>query len=170
MHCSPVANGIFADGKRVSVNILTKEMRLVHTKLQSDGSKLQKIESFTSEGVNSGLYLDGVRVSDINKRFNLTHDDQDWLSLRPSGARYLSGSFFGEINAKNSLHGRGIEIDSKGNIAIQHWDNCGWAPGYFIWIMSDGYVSVGEWYLEDGEMRSYGTRYLTDGTSSKFIS
>ena len=63
-------------------------MRLVNTKFQSDGSKLQKIESFTAAGVTSGLYKDGVRVGDITKRLNLTYDDQDWLSLRPSGAQY----------------------------------------------------------------------------------
>ena len=60
-------------------------MRLVNTKFQSDGSKIQKIESFTSAGVSSGLYIDGLRVGDINERFNLTHDEQDWLSLRPTG-------------------------------------------------------------------------------------
>ena len=85
MHCGPVANGIFTEGKRVSVNKETKEMMLVNTKFQSDGSKLQKIERFTSEGVNSGLYIDGMRVGDINKLLNLTLDEQDWYSLRPTG-------------------------------------------------------------------------------------
>ena len=75
VHCSSVANGIFTAGKRVSINRFTKEMMLVNTKFQSDGSKLQKIESFTSAGVSSGLYLDGVRVCDIIERFNLTHDE-----------------------------------------------------------------------------------------------
>ena len=61
---------------------------LVNTKFQSDGSKLQKIESFSYKGLSSGFYKDGVRLEDINERLNLTHDDQDWLSLRPSGAQY----------------------------------------------------------------------------------
>ena len=87
MHCSPVANGIFTGGKSVSVNKYTKEMRLVNTKFQSDGSKLQKIESFTLTGVSRGFYKDGVRVGDITERLNLTNSDQDWLSLRPSGAQ-----------------------------------------------------------------------------------
>ena len=73
-------------------------MRLVNTKFQSDGSKLQKIESFTPTGVSSGFYLDGVRVGDINERFNLTHDEQDWLSLRPKGEKYNNGKEFGEFN------------------------------------------------------------------------
>jgi hypothetical protein len=90
VHCGSVGNGIFTDGKRVSVNKKTDEMRLVNTKFQSDGSKLQKIKSYTPAGVNSGLYRDGVRVGAINERLNLTFDDQDWLSLMPSGARYCT--------------------------------------------------------------------------------
>ncbi len=38
--CSSVANGIFTTGKSVSINKETKEMRLINTKFQSDGSKL----------------------------------------------------------------------------------------------------------------------------------
>ena len=75
MHCGSVANCIFTAGKRVSLNKETKEMKLVNTKLQSDGSKLQKIESFTNAGVTSGRYKDGVKVGEINERLNLTHDE-----------------------------------------------------------------------------------------------
>ena len=85
MHCGSVANGIFTAGKRVSVKKETQEMRLINSKFLSDGSILQKIESFTPEGVERGLYKDGVRVGDISARLNLTHDEQDWLSLRPTG-------------------------------------------------------------------------------------
>ncbi len=98
MHCGSVANGIFTAGKRVSVNIETKEMMLVNTKFQSDGSKLQKIESFTTTGVRSGLYLNGVRLGDISERLNLTHNEQDWLSLRPTGKKYMYGTYLGEFN------------------------------------------------------------------------
>ena len=76
------------------------------------------MESFSSKGVSRGLYKDGVRVGDINERLNLTHDEQDWLSLRPSGALYVSrdeyGAKFGEFNHKNKLHGRGIHIFPNG--------------------------------------------------------
>ena len=85
VHCSSVLNGTFGEGRRVSVNRQTKEMKLVNTKFKSDGSKLQKIESFTPAGFTSGLYQDGVRVGGITERLNLTHDEQDWLSLRPTG-------------------------------------------------------------------------------------
>ena len=81
---------------------------LVNTKLKSDGTKLQKVESFSSAGLSTGFYMDGVRVGDITERLNLTNSDQDWLSLRPSGARYFKDNHFGEFNEKNIPHGRGI--------------------------------------------------------------
>ena len=133
-------------------------MRLVNTKFQSDGSKLEKIESFTSEGVNSGLYLDGVRVGDINKRLNLTHYNKDWLSLRPSGARYFIDNYFGELNEKNIPHGRGIYIFPSGRIRIQYFNNGRYVPGTnFIDIRHGGDVDVGECYLKDGKMLDRGT-------------
>jgi len=75
------------------------------------GSKIQKIESFTLTGITSGLYQDGVRVGDIFERLNLTHDEQDWLSLRPSGDKYTNGMDFGESNEINE---RGSEEQSFG--------------------------------------------------------
>ena len=138
-------------------------------KFQSDGSKLEKIESFTSEGVNSGLYLDGVRVGDINKRLNLTHDNQDWLSLRPSGARYFIDKYFGEFDAKNNPHGRCIQFTTYGDINIGYYNN-GDRFGNFIYIHREGDFDVGEWYLKDDGFHVRGTRYMPDGTSGKFSS
>ena len=63
-------------------------MKLVNTKFQSDGSKLQKIESFTASGQTSGFYTNDVKVDDIIERFNLDLKEQDWLSLRPQGGSY----------------------------------------------------------------------------------
>ena len=88
VHCSSVSSGKFCEGRRVSVNWVTKEMKLVKTKFQSDGSKLQKIESFSVSGCESGFYKDGVKVDDIIERFNLESEEQDWLSLKPQGAHY----------------------------------------------------------------------------------
>ena len=98
-------NGTFSEGKRISVNRLTKEMKLVNTKFQSDGSNLQKIESFTASEHTSGFYKNGVKVNDIIERFNLNFEEQDWLSLRPQGGRYHLKNqycdYFGELNADN---------------------------------------------------------------------
>ena len=72
----------------MSVNSLTKEMRFVASKFLSDGSKLEKIQSFSEGGISSGFFRNGVRVADIIERLNLSYDqnDQDWLSLKPEGA------------------------------------------------------------------------------------
>jgi hypothetical protein len=112
VHCSSVLNGTFSEGRRVSVNPETKQMKLVNTKFQSDGSKLQKIESFTDDGYESGFYNNDVKVDAIIERFNLNLEEQDWLSLRPQGGRYHTKwgdeDYFGELNAHNEPHGRGI--------------------------------------------------------------
>ncbi len=86
VHCSSVLNGRFGEGRRVSVNLITNQMKLVKTKFQSDGSKLQKIEIYGIFENESGFYIDGVRVDDIIERFNL--EEQDWLSLKPQGGSY----------------------------------------------------------------------------------
>ena len=83
VHCSSVTNGTFAAGKRVSVNRQTKEMKLVYTKFQSDGTKLQKIESFTAFYHTSCFCKNGVKVDNIIERFDLNSESQDWLSLKP---------------------------------------------------------------------------------------
>ena len=168
VHCSTVANGIFTAGKRVSVNKLTKEMLLVNTKFQSDGSKLQKIESFSRTGVNSGFFLDGVRVGDISERLNLTHDDQDWLLLRPSGKNYNDGWYFGEFNENNERHGRGICIYPDGGISIGYWDDGYGGPGNNLTIMPSGNVEVGERCMKDGYLRARGTCYKKNGDTEKF--
>ena len=142
-------------------------MWLVNTKFQSDGSILQKIEIFSSSGLSRKFYKDLEEVGDINERLNLTSGDQDWLSLRPSGARYFKDDNFGELNEENNLHGRGIDTD--GGIYIQHWNNGDYAPGNYIHIYSsDGDFRVGERYLKDGRMHRRCTRNKTDGTIDKF--
>ena len=148
-------------------------MKLVNTKFQSDGSKLQKIESFTASEQTSGFYKNDVKVDDIIERFNLNLEEQDWLSLRPQGSRYYKWDLinhFGELNADNKLHGRGFRISLGGNINIQYWNNGRDAPGRvcvdilltyihsitistgnYIYITRHGDVEVGEKYLKDGK-------------------
>ena len=51
----------------------------------------------------------------------------------------------GEMNSDNKLHGRGIDIDSDGNIYIGYFDNGSWyAPGKNIEIHGNGGFLVGE--------------------------
>ena len=45
VHCCCVANGAFAEGKRVSVDKQSSEIRLVSTKFQVCGPKLEIVSS-----------------------------------------------------------------------------------------------------------------------------
>ncbi len=110
-----------------------------------------------------------MRVGDITDRLNLTIDDQDWLSLRPSDNRYFIDDYFGDFDEYNKLNGRGIKIDSfDGSITIAFWKHCNFlAPGNYLAIWSSGDVSVGEYYMKDGMMLDRGTLYRTDGTTKK---
>ena len=80
------------------------------------------------------------------------------------GAQYL-----GEWSKdSNKPHGRGILIDSDGDIRIGYFNNGDDAPGNYLTILSDGDVDVGECYLKGGESCYRGTFYHTDGTSEEF--
>ena len=76
---------------------------------------MEKIETFTPAGVESGYYINGERVGDINERLNFERGKQAWLSLRPKEGRYFKEIsereyYFGELNDDNLPHGRGIHI------------------------------------------------------------
>jgi len=57
--CGSVKNGIFANGRRVSANAFTKELRLDFISRSADGTVLQKIEQFSLKGVQTGFYMNG---------------------------------------------------------------------------------------------------------------
>jgi hypothetical protein len=90
-------------------------MRLAETKLLADCKSLQKIESFTSDGVHSGFFKDGVRISDTIQRLNLGLNDLSWFSFRPIAAKYISfplnARVFGEQSPHyNTADGKGIRL------------------------------------------------------------
>ncbi len=113
-----------------------------------------------------------MRVGDINERLDLTLDEQGWLSLRPSGAKYRGGDYFGEFDENNKLHGRSIGIFPNNNIFIQYLDKARDEPGRvyvgimlaylhsiiefttgsLIYILSDGVFIVGEYNKKDGKI------------------
>ncbi len=93
----------------------------------------------------------------------------NWLSLQPRDNHYSEVRFeFGEMNANNNLHGRGICIYPDGYIHIGYWNNGDLAPGKYIHIFSKGKFDVGELYLKDGKSCWRGTNYKVDGTSKKY--
>ncbi len=48
VHFGQVKNGIYQDGRKVSVNKVAKLLKLTNKKCQADGSVLQKIEHFSN--------------------------------------------------------------------------------------------------------------------------
>ena len=55
MHCGQVKEGVFQDGRKVSVNSVAVLLKLINQKRQADGSVLQKIEKFSEQGVEKGF-------------------------------------------------------------------------------------------------------------------
>jgi hypothetical protein len=126
------------------------------------------------EGVECSFLINGYKEAGIIRRLNTWRNDKNWLSLRPHKDRftgYNGADFadFGEMNADNKFHGRGIVINSDGDIFIGYCKNGDWrAPGKFIWIFIGGEFEVGERYMKDGKLRDRVTLYKTDGTSKKY--
>ena len=71
---------------------------------------------------------------------------------------------FGEHNEHNKLHGKGVYINSSGNITIGYFDDGDDAPGNNIIIKNDGEFYLGETFFKDGRIGLRGTIYCTDGT------
>ena len=88
---------------------------------------------------------------------------------QPQTETYSDGiKYYGELNAAGNKHGRGIKIESGGNIFIRYFDDGVSAPGNEITIWSDGDVDVGEVFLKDVVRRARGTRYCANGKTPEF--
>jgi hypothetical protein len=59
VHCGQVKNGVYQQGKKVSVNKGEKLLRLTNKKCLEDGSVLEKIELFSEKGVARDFLKDG---------------------------------------------------------------------------------------------------------------
>jgi hypothetical protein len=88
IHCGSVRDGLFQDGRIVSVNYDAQILKLTYKKLQIDGSVLEKIEVFSHSGAQCDLLKNGQKIADINARLNLFKDPQNWLSMQPNPLNY----------------------------------------------------------------------------------
>jgi hypothetical protein len=83
--------------------------------------------------------------------------------------KFANGDIYiGEMNEDNKPHGRGIVIETNGNINIAYWDNYKAAPGNYIFIGRDGDIRVGEIYLKEGKRWTRGVLYNTDGKNINY--
>ncbi len=146
----------------------------MNAKFQFDGTKLAKIQAYTPVGIERGFFVNDQRVGDIDERFNLQLEGQDWLSLKPTQTQYherkpwVTFDSFGEFD-NNKLSGRGIKIWHDGHILIGNFFNNGQVPGDYISIDHNGSFKVGKrsWTKEIGD-RDFGVAYLTDGTRKEY--
>jgi hypothetical protein len=112
VHCGEVKNGIFHEGRKLSVNGHAKTLKLINQRYLGDGSVLKKFERFSKQGVERYLTKDGQEIKARIHRFNRVNDAQNWLSMQPDPIRWwcsdYKGDGFGEVKERNKLHGRGI--------------------------------------------------------------
>ena len=183
LSCCGVKNGTFTDGKRVSVNLKTKELQLDIIKRLPDGTLLQKVELIGLKEVETDFYVDCERKGDVIRRINLLQSDKTWFSMNSFTCRIRYDGYvpsYGEHNSVNKLNGKGIRFgynddvyDSRiRNLTIGYWEMGERAPGAYIHILgSHDSLELDEFYLgeidiKDGE-RYYKrcTKYKRDGST-----
>ena len=59
VHCGKVLDGLFTDGRRVSVSQRLRVLKLVNTKSLPEGSVLQKIERYSKHGLELSFNKNG---------------------------------------------------------------------------------------------------------------
>ncbi len=74
MHFSQVKNGVYWDGRKVSVNQAEKLLILTNRKCLSDGTVLEKIERFGQQGVTGDFFKNGEWIDTIIPRLNRDKD------------------------------------------------------------------------------------------------
>jgi hypothetical protein len=81
------------------------------------------------------------------------------------------GHYFGEHNAANQPHGKGIMLEEDGQISIGYRQNGEPSTtGLYVLIPPDGALTVGERTIDPaGKVVYKGTIYYLDGTSNQFL-
>ena len=75
-------NGIFTDGRSVSVNAIDERLQLKDTKRLVDGTLLQKVDTFGVLGrIESKLFVNGEEEADLIDRINFKSEDSSWLAF-----------------------------------------------------------------------------------------
>ncbi len=153
VHCGKFQDGVFQEGRMVSVYRKEKVLKLTNIRCLSDESVLKKVERFSKQGVERDFFIDGKKIAKIIPRLIGVKDAQNWLSMQPDPLGWISdyGQGFGEVNEENNrLHGRDIRIYKNGEIYIGYFEN-GVGTGNYIQIFKSGKFCVGEGYKKDGK-------------------
>ncbi len=153
---------------------------MTNKKFLADGSVIEKVVKFSEQGLERKILKDGQKIGTIIPRLNQDNNAQNWLSMQQNPLGCYENNyedFFGEVNEKNKLQGRGIAMWNGGiggrrhnnwTFIIGYFENGDWSTGKYIVIHSDGDFRVGEIYEKDGDVSRRGTEYLTAGTEEKY--
>ncbi len=79
VHCGKFEDGVFQEGRMVSVNKKEKVLKLTNKKCLSDESVLKKIEQFSEQGVERDFFVDGEKIAKTILRLTGVKDAQNWL-------------------------------------------------------------------------------------------
>jgi hypothetical protein len=74
VHCGEVKDGKFLEGRKVSVNKEAKLLKLTNSRLLADRSVLEKVEIFSSQGVERNILKDGEDIAKVIPRLNRNND------------------------------------------------------------------------------------------------
>ena len=74
VNCGQVKDGVYLEGRKVSVNKFAKLLKLSNRKFLEDGSVLEKIEQFSEQGAERKVLKDGQGIAKIIGRLNQASD------------------------------------------------------------------------------------------------
>jgi hypothetical protein len=86
--CGKVKDCVYQEGRKVSLNEAERLLKLSDQKCLTDGSVLEKIESFSEQGLERYILKNGQKIGAIITRLNRGNDDQNWLSMQPNPLRF----------------------------------------------------------------------------------
>ena len=136
IRCGRVENGVFVNGKCLSLDLERCEATLQNNKKAQDGSLSKKHCLLGQKSDSNGFYINGKRIGEIVQRFDrLKNDDQDWFSFDTNKNFTFDEDFFGETwNDEGKIkNGRGVEMSQYG-IFIGSWRDGEVGPGNYILI------------------------------------
>jgi hypothetical protein len=90
VHCGQVKDGVYQQGRKISVSTTKKLLTLTDKKCLGDGTVMKKIEKFSKYGMERCFTKDGQEIAPIIPRLNRGNDALNWLSMQPNPMRWYN--------------------------------------------------------------------------------
>ena len=133
-----------------------------------EGPNFGEGKSFNKLGLlESGLFRGGKLIAS----YEVTNQSGGFMDISGKCTNPVLGYWnFGEHDADNKLHGKGIMLLTGGDVSIGYINYVSFAPGNYIsiWGGKNSVINVGEYYLKDGKSCERGTKYFSKGTFELF--